>query len=68
MDHLQIRLIPDILFHLTEAPAATSMSKRDNMADKQLQVENFMKVTGCDKERSQFFLEAAAWNLEVSFS
>ena len=37
------------------------------MADKQEQLAEFMNVTGCDAERSQFYLEAAGWELHVRF-
>jgi len=37
------------------------------MADKAKQemIDNFVGVTGVDKSRAQFYLESAAWNLEV---
>ena len=28
-------------------------------------VDNFMAVTGADAERASFFLQSAAWNLQV---
>ena len=37
------------------------------MADKQQLLAEFMTVTGCDTERSQFYLEAAGWELHVTF-
>ena len=30
-------------------------------------VDNFMAVTGADAERASFFLQSAAWNLQVPF-
>lgn len=38
------------------------------MADKQQLLSEFIGVTGCDAERSQFYLEAAGWELPVSHS
>lgn len=29
-------------------------------------IANFISITGADKERAVFFLQSAAWNLEVS--
>jgi hypothetical protein len=30
-------------------------------------IDNFMAVTGADAERASFFLQSAAWNLQVPF-
>lgn len=35
------------------------------MADKQQLLAEFMNITGCDAERSQFYLEASGWELHV---
>ena len=37
------------------------------MADKQQLLAEFINITGCDAERSQFYLEAASWELHVSY-
>lgn len=36
------------------------------MADKEEKVAQFSAVAGVDAERATFFLESAAWNLEVT--
>lgn len=30
-------------------------------------VEQFLDITGIEEERARFYLESAAWNLEVGF-
>lgn len=36
------------------------------MADKEGKVAQFAAVAGVDTERATFYLESAAWNLEVT--
>ena len=35
------------------------------MADHEEMVKNFKMITGVDQERAVFFLQSAAWNLDV---
>ena len=40
-------------------------TESNKMADRQQLLQEFMSVTGANAERSQFYLEAAAWELHV---
>ena len=35
------------------------------MGDREEQIQQFVGITGVDTDRAKFYLESAAWNIEV---
>ena len=64
--HFALVLARAQMFQLTPiiAEHATKMATGGDDYQRAL-VENFVAVTGADAERATFFLQSAAWNLQV---